>query len=107
MRHRLEYLIVGSLTMLVRFMPFGLVDRCGEYLGLAFFAIDRTHRQVAARNVAAAFPRWPAARQRQVVRGAFKHFGRLLFELLKFSTLEPDAMLARVEFEGDERVRTA
>ena len=107
MRHRLEHLIVGSLTMLVRFMPFGLVDRCGALLGLAFFAIDRTHRRVAARNVAAAFPRWPAARQRQVVRGAFKHFGRLLFELLKFSTLEPDAMLARVEFEGGERVRTA
>jgi Kdo2-lipid IVA lauroyltransferase/acyltransferase len=107
MRHRVEYVVVRWLTAIVRFMPFGLVDRCGALLGLTFFVIDGTHRRVASRNVAAAFPRWSAARQRQVVRGAFKHFGRLLFELLKFSTLDPGAMLARVEFEGEERVRTA
>ena len=41
------------------------------------------------------------------MRGAFEHFGRLLVELLKFSTLSPEAMLARVEFEGEERVRLA
>ena len=40
-----------------------------------------------------------------IVRGAFAHFGRLLFELLKFSTLSPEEMLARVEFEGEEHVR--
>ncbi len=41
------------------------------------------------------------------MRGAFEHFGRLLFELLKFSTLSNAEMLARVEFEGEERVRAA
>jgi Kdo2-lipid IVA lauroyltransferase/acyltransferase len=107
MRHRVEYVVVRWLTAVVRFMPFGLVDRCGALLGLTFFVIDGTHRRVANRNVAAAFPRWSAARQSQVVRAAFEHFGRLLFELLKFSTLDPDAMLACAEFEGEERVRTA
>src|SRR2546427_5833688 len=90
---RSEYVVVLWLTAIVRFMSFGLVDRCGALLGLTFFVIDGTHRRVASRNVAAAFPRWSAARQRQVVRGAFEHFGRLLFELLKFSTLDPEAML--------------
>jgi KDO2-lipid IV(A) lauroyltransferase len=107
MRHRLEYFIVRSLIVMVRVMPGGLVDRCGALLGLGFFAIDRTHRRIATRNVAAAFPRWPPARRQQIVRGAFKHFGRLLFELLKFSTLSPASMLAQVEFEGEERVRAA
>ena len=37
----------------------------------------------------------------------FAHFGRLLFELLKFSTLSPEQMLERVEFEGDDRARLA
>ena len=37
----------------------------------------------------------------------FAHFGRLLIALLKFSTLTPEQMLARVEFEGDERVAPA
>ncbi len=66
-----------------------------------------THRRIARENVAAAFPARSAREHRRIVRGAFKHFGRLLFELLKFSTLSPDAMLARVEFEGEDRVRAA
>jgi Kdo2-lipid IVA lauroyltransferase/acyltransferase len=41
------------------------------------------------------------------VRRVFGHFGRLLFEMLKFSGLSRDQMLRRVEFEGDERVREA
>jgi KDO2-lipid IV(A) lauroyltransferase len=57
--------------------------------------------------VAAAFPSRSAAGRRQIVRGAFQHFGRLLLQVLKFSTLSPEVMLARVEFEGEERVRLA
>ena len=53
------------------------------------------------------FPRDRPHEQRLIVRSAFGHFGRLLFALLKFSTLSPGAMLARVEFEGEDRVRTA
>jgi KDO2-lipid IV(A) lauroyltransferase len=58
-------------------------------------------------NVAAALPARTPAEQRVIVRQAFAHFGRLLFELLKFQTLSPERMLARVEFEGEERVRAA
>jgi KDO2-lipid IV(A) lauroyltransferase len=107
MRHRLEYLIVRALVAAVRVMPAPLVDGFGAMLGLAFHTLDRTHRRIAERNVAAAFPARPRAEQRQIVRGAFAHFGRLLFALLKFSTLTPEAMLERVEFEGEERVRLA
>jgi KDO2-lipid IV(A) lauroyltransferase len=88
-------------------MPSRIVDACGTLLGFAFYALDGAHRRVADRNVAAAFPARPTAEQRRIVRGAFAHFGRLLFQLLKFSTLSPAAMLARVDFEGEERVRSA
>ena len=37
----------------------------------------------------------------------FVHFGRLLLELLKFSTLSPDQMRRVVEFEGEDRSRAA
>ena len=107
MKHYLEYLGVRMLIALVGVMPGTLVDRSGALLGRAVYLFDRTHRRVARRNVAAAFPARSAPEQRQIVRGAFEHFGRLLMELLKFSTLSPDAMLARVEFEGEEHVRAA
>jgi len=106
-RQRLEYLGVRTLLVLVRLMPPSLVDRCGTLLGLVFYTFDRSHRRIAERNVAAAFPGRPPAERRRIVAAAFEHFGRLLFQLLKFSTLTPEAMLARVEFEGEERVRSA
>jgi KDO2-lipid IV(A) lauroyltransferase len=107
MRHRLEYAGVRLLQAVVRLMPAGLVDRCGAVLGLIFYTVDGAHRRIAERNVAAAFPSRSRRERRQIVRGAFEHFGRLLFQLLKFSTLTPAQMLARVDFEGEERARSA
>jgi KDO2-lipid IV(A) lauroyltransferase len=107
MRHRLELLAVGVLVAFVRIMPDGLVRACGRALGLTFYACDRAHRRIAERNLAAALPGRSAGERRTIARRAFAHFGRLLMELLKFSTLSPDAMLARVEVEGEERARAA
>src|SRR5262245_19082181 len=107
MRHRLEYAAVRTLIVLVRVMPGWLVDAWGATLGLAFYTFDRAHRRIAERNVSAAFPGRSSRERRAIVRAAFEHFGRLLLHFLKFSTLTPDAMLAKFEFEGEERVRLA
>ena len=107
MKAWLEYTAVRVLLAVVRVLPDALVERLGSLLGALFFAVDRAHRRVAERNVAAAFPGRTPEEQRAIVRSAFAHFGRLLFAMLKFSTLSPEAMLTRVEFEGEERVRAA
>ena len=107
MRHRVEYLLVKVLIFKVWLMPARLVGHMGAGVGLLWCALDGAHRRTAQQNVAEAFPRRTVREHRAIVRGAFKHFGRLLFELLKFSTLSPRAMLARVEFEGEDRVRAA
>ncbi len=106
-RHRLEYLAVRAVIAVVAVMPGPLVRGCGSLLGLAFYVVDGAHRRIAQRNLAAAFPVRSARERRGIVRGVFTHFGRLLLELLKFSTLSPEAMLARVEFDGEERARLA
>jgi Kdo2-lipid IVA lauroyltransferase/acyltransferase len=107
MRERLEYLLVRALIAIVRWMPDAAVRGSGSALGLAFYTFDGTHRRVAERNLALAFPLRSPAERRTIVRGAFKHFGHLLFELLKFSTLTPQQILDRVEFEGEDRVELA
>jgi KDO2-lipid IV(A) lauroyltransferase len=107
MKHRVEYLTIRLLIAVIQVMPDSLVSAAGAVVGMMAYVADRNHRRIAMENVAAAFPaRTPRAHKR-IIRGAFRHFGRLLFELLKFSTLSPDAMLKRVEFEGEERVRAA
>ena len=107
MKHRIEYALVRGLIGVVRLMPDALVRASGTILGLTFYAIDRSHRRIAQRNLATAFPLRTESERRVIARAAFAHFGRLLFELLKFSTLSADAMLARVDFEGEDRARLA
>ena len=107
MRYRIEYLLVRALIALVRVTPGPLVRAGGTLVGLTFYTVDRAHRRIAQRNLAAAFPARTASERRAIARRAFAHFGRLAFELLRFATLSPRQMLARVEFDGEERVKLA
>lgn len=107
MRSWAEYALVRLLLAFVRYLPDRTVHAMGTALGLAFYALDRSHRRIALRNLATAFPARPAAERRTIAREAFKHFGRLPFALLKFSTLAPAQMLERVDVDGEERGRLA
>jgi lauroyl/myristoyl acyltransferase len=64
MRHRIEYLLVRALMVLVRLAPGPLVRAGGTLVGLAFYTFDRAHRRIARRNLAAAFPGRPPAERR-------------------------------------------
>jgi len=107
MNDRTEYSAVRAAMALVRLMPDALVRACGRGLGLLVYTMDGAHRRVAERNLAAAFPARSSAERQAIARRAFAHFGRLLLELLKFGTLTPEQMLARVDVEGEERARAA
>jgi Kdo2-lipid IVA lauroyltransferase/acyltransferase len=107
MRHRLEYWLVAAVAFCIRHLPWRAVSASGVALGAAFYAFDVPPRRVALDNLARAFPTRTPAERRTIARRVFQHFGRMLFELLKFSTLSADEMLARVEFEGDDRARQA
>lgn len=107
MRHNLEYAAVAGLERLVRLLPLRLAFALGSGLGLAVYALDGTHRRLTHANLAAAFPVRPPRERRAIARGVFKHFGRLIIELLLFSHLTPDEMMARVDIEGQDRVRGA
>ena len=107
MRHSLELAAVRVVAAIVRWVPTSLVRPLGTALGLTFYALDRVHRQIADRNLAAAFPQRTPDERRQITRAMFGHFGRVLFELLKFSMLPAEGMRAAVEFEGEERARAA
>jgi KDO2-lipid IV(A) lauroyltransferase len=102
-RHRLEHLAVEVMRGVVRALPDRVVRALGGLLGLAFYALDRVHRRVADTNLATAFPGRTPAERRALTRAMFVHFGRLLLELLKFSTLDEAGIRRRIEFEGRDR----
>ena len=107
MRQRLEHSAVAAIRTLAAILPYPIRMLFGRTLGFAFYLLDAPHRRVALDNLAAAFPRRTAAERRAIVRAVFAHFGCLLFEFLKFSTLSSPQMLERVDFDGEERVRLA
>jgi KDO2-lipid IV(A) lauroyltransferase len=104
---RAEYRVVMAVRGVTRLLPMALVLAAGTVLGRLFYTCDRAHRRLALSNLEAAFPGRPARERAAIARDMFSHFGRLLMVLLKFSTMTPERMLARVEFEGEERVTAA
>jgi KDO2-lipid IV(A) lauroyltransferase len=106
-KHRVEYLLVRTVAILVRKLPVGVLRACGAGIGLLGYAIDVRHRRTALDNLAAAFPARSATDRRAVARAVFAHFGRLLLELLKFGAMSRDEMLRRVDVEGWDRVLEA
>jgi Kdo2-lipid IVA lauroyltransferase/acyltransferase len=106
-RHRIEHAAVAAVAAVVGVLPLSIVRALGALLGLTFYAFDRVHRRVADTNLATAFPKRTTAERRAITRAMFMHFGRLLLELLRFSTLSPEAMRRTIEFEGEERARAA
>ena len=106
-RRQIEYLLVAFIRGVLRLLPHSLVRLLGATIGWLFYTVDRGHRRVALANLAQCFPKRSQSELRRIARRMFAHFGRLLFEMLKFSTLSHAEMLQRVEFEGEDRARHA
>jgi KDO2-lipid IV(A) lauroyltransferase len=107
LRHRVEYALVLGVRGVVGVLPDAMGRALGTGIGLFFYVFDAPHRRLAVRQLRAAFPTRAAAECAAMARATFTHFGRSLVALLKFSTLTPDQMRARIEYDGDDRVRAA
>ena len=107
MRHSLELWLVRAIGACLRPLPMSLVRACGGALGTAIYFVDAFHRRIALTNLANAFPTRSDGERRAITRAMFTHFGRLLFELLKFGTLSEKQMLACTEIDGEDRVLQA
>jgi KDO2-lipid IV(A) lauroyltransferase len=106
-RHRIEFAAVRGARAVAGVLPASASRAMGAALGLAFYGGDRSHRRLAREQIQAAFPSRTPAECRAIARRTFIHFGRSLVDVLRTDTLSPAAILARVDIEGDDRVRAA
>ena len=102
MKHRIEYLAVQALAALVRPVSMARARAWGAAIGRLAYRVDARHRRVALENLARAFPARTEEERIAIARGVFAHFGSVIAELLKVSTMKPEELLALVETEGDE-----
>lgn len=106
-RYLAEYGLVVGLQVVSGLVPARWAMRLGTLIGLAFYAVDGSHRRLAAAQIKAAFPTRSAGQCRAIARQTFEHFGRSVVALLRASTRPPAEIRALVDIEGVERVRDA
>lgn len=104
---RAEYAAAVAVRGMAGMLPSFLERATGAFIGGTFYLVDGRHRRLAQEQLRQAFPLKSPAECRAIARATFIHFGRLVMAVLRFSRLSPEAMRARVEFEGEDRVHAA
>lgn len=93
-------LLLGVLW-LARLLPMPLLALLGRGLGVLLYALARSRRRVALRNLALCFPTWSEAQRRSLAFEHFQWLGRSILErgLLWYASADRLKRLIRVEGE--------
>jgi KDO2-lipid IV(A) lauroyltransferase len=94
-------------------IPFFVLPRpiclaIGGALGSLIYHIDRKHRQIALSNLKIAFgTRLSDAKQKQVAKASFRHFGSVFADIIKIRNMKQDKVLRFISIEGTEHLEKA
>jgi Kdo2-lipid IVA lauroyltransferase/acyltransferase len=102
----LLFFLLPPLARISRALPPPMASRLGSALGDLLFWCVRRYREVARRNLAAAFG-WEAPRVEAVARQVFRNIGKTLIEFLRLPALSPVEMRRLCRLEGMEHLRAA
>ncbi len=105
-RSRLERRALTFVLALLRRLPEGPAWSAGGALGEVWYLLDRRHRRLALRNIAAAPYPW-SREPRRVARANFRHLGRVLTEFAHLPALSREELVARFSFEGLDHLERA
>ncbi len=102
------FLIFQIIKFKVAIFPRRMSLFFGRVLGMLFYLLDKRHRKVALRNLAVAFgdSSSPGVRKKIALR-SFMHFGQVLMDLIKFTTLSPKKREALVTVSGEQHLEKA
>ncbi len=108
MKHRIEYAFARIASAFARLLPRKARLAIGRVLGSLVFTLDRRHREITMQNVDLAFgDEKTAEEKRAIARGAFRHFGAMLFEMMTIGRPGRRDLEPLFEFEGVEHVDAA
>jgi KDO2-lipid IV(A) lauroyltransferase len=108
MKHAVEYALARAVSGLLRLFPRRMRLAVGRGLGSLVFALDRRHRRITLENVDLAYHgEKTEPEKRAIARGAFRHFGAMLFEMLTLGRPTPGELDRRFDLEGVERFEEA
>ena len=107
-KHYTEYWAARIVGLALRLLPRRARLALGRTAGGIVFAVDAKHRAVTLRNLDLAFGNSKTEDEKfAIARGAFRHFGAMLFELISFGKPRWKKLQKIVEFEGIENIESA
>lgn len=107
MRYLLEYIFLKLIALIASLLPLRLVPRLGGVLGGACFKLFSGRRKTALKNTETAFPDKSRRERRDIVKSAFKHFGRALVETVRFPKIDAENMNKYASYDGLKHIKNA
>lgn len=103
-----DYVLLGTVFVLARPLPFRWLQRVGRVLGLACWTVMPFRRSVVLENLRAAFGDQLDERGiHALARRFYAQLGTTLLEFCGYWRLKPDQIRDLVEIEGIEHLETA
>ncbi len=100
-KYRFNYVAARVLGWKLRILPRRARLAVGRFAGGMLFALDAKHRGITLDNLELAFGSTKTAEEKRAIgRGAYRHFGAMLFELLSIGKPSWQRLERMVEFEG-------
>ncbi len=104
---RIGALLLLGIMWILHFLPFGLLARVGEALGLLAYCLARERRRVCMTNLAKCFPAISAKERCALAKQHFRLFGRFILEHGLLWWAPADWFRKNVLIEGEEHLRDA
>jgi KDO2-lipid IV(A) lauroyltransferase len=97
MAHRAEYYSLRGTVAALRALSWERACRIGARLGSLGYKPLGIRKHVVERQIAAAFPDWPADKVQRVADASYRHLGRSAIETALMDSLGKDGVLKLVE----------
>lgn len=106
--HKVVHVLFLGFKGLIRLFPRKVCLALGRILGRTVYCFDKKHRGIALKNLHIAFgEKISREDKKRIARSSFEHFGKALFDIIKFSSLSEEKKETLLSLDGEEHVRNA
>jgi KDO2-lipid IV(A) lauroyltransferase len=102
MKSWIEYVFFSLARALAQGLSLGAAGRIGAVLGGVVFRCTTVRKRVTLDNLAKAFPEKTLRERRVIALGAFRNYGRAIFEFLQIGGSSPVDVLGRIRWSNPE-----
>ena len=105
-RHRIEFLFVHVVLLLIWSASLSVALKGAEFLGWLLFSIFRVRRRVALDNLRHAFPEKSTGERLSIAKRSYQNFAKMIVDYMRFPVMDRETVLSLCKLEkgGKEKL---